>query len=1043
MKTKRLIYFISRGKPHGLCILLKGIVPANCLLLVLMTLYSFVPAPLSESIELEKIPNLIIENNLRSGIDGDPLYTELKIQNPITGTVEDLGGPISGVFVQVKDTNRTTMTDENGYYSISASPGEVLVFSYPGYETVEWIVGLDAVIDIEMYESFTYLDEAVINAGYYTVKDRERTGSIYRVTADEIEKQPVNNVLEALQGRVPGLDIVSTTGLAGGGFNVRIRGQNSISAGNEPLYIIDGMPYDIESMGSFDLAGSILPSGNVSPLNTIDPASIESIEVLKDADATAIYGSRGANGVILITTKKGVYEKTNVTFEASTSVSSVAKFMDLLNTEQYLSMRKKAFENDGITTYPSTAYDINGTWDQNRYTDWQKELTGGNSYNQNYRLFISGGGERTRYNLGSSFMKETSVYPMDFGYKRTSVFGNIFHSSSNQKFNVQFSFQYGMDSNNLPSQDLYLTSLYLPPNAPALYDVDGELNWENSTWTNPLSSLNSTYSNKAQNLILNGALDYQILDGIKLKTNVGYSLSDMRETVLNSYKVYNPAFGLTSANSNSYYKIGNRYSWVVEPQIDGSYRLGTGKINFTIGGTLQQKNHDNFALRALGFPNDILIGNLSAADVIRTSEEFKREYKYIAAFARLNYVWDDKYIINLTGRRDGSSRFGPGNQFANLGAIGLAWVFSNESLFSEIPWISFGKIRASLGITGNDQIGDYQYLNSYSVSSTLYDGNIGLLPTRLFNPNYGWEKNKKSEVALEMGFIRNRIRLEASYYENKSDNLLVGMPLPGTTGFASINSNLDATVKNTGFELSIHTKNIDKPKLSWESTFILTAPKNELVKFEGLEESPYVNRFAIGHPLNIIKLYNYQGINPETGIFEFEDYNGDGIISAPHDNKVVGDFNPKFIASLSNSIKHKNWTLDFMFQYVKKESFNEFRNFQYAGGLTNQPVGVLNNWDDRGENANYQIFSSGYNMDAFLAHSRFINSSGVFSDASFLRLKYASLTYRLNIENFNLSVIVQGHNLLTVTNYTAGDPEKSFRNLPPLKRFQLGFKIEL
>ena len=1041
MKTKRLIYFISRGKPHGLCILLKGIVPANCLLLVLMTLYSFVPAPLSESIELEKIPNLIIENNLRSGIDGDPLYTELKIQNPITGTVEDLGGPIPGVFVQVKDTNRTTMTDENGYYSISASPGEVLVFSYPGYETLEWVVGIDTVIDIEMYESITHLEEAVINAGYYTVKDRERTGSIYRVTADEIEKQPVNNVLGALEGRIPGVEVTPTTGLAGGGYTVRIRGQNSIAAGNEPLYIIDGVPYDMSSMADIDMSGGIFPRASVSPLNTLDPNSIETIEVLKDADATAIYGSRGANGVILITTKKGIYGKTNISFDASNSISTVTKFMDLLNTEQYLAMRKKAFENDGTTTYPANAYDINGTWDPNRYTDWQKELAGGNAYNQNFRLLISGGSEQTRFSLGGSFMKETTVFPSDFNYRKTSTYANIGHNSKDNRLSVQFSMQYGLDSNKLPASDPYLIATRLAPNAPALYDEEGDLNWENSTWTNPLASLNNMYINESKNLLLNGNFGYKLFEGLKFQTRVGYNTSDLSEVNYRPYTMYNPSFGLTIENSNSLHNNHSRETWVVEPQIDGIYQIGNLEVSATIGGTLQNNSHEQLNIVGLGYPNDFLYGQLQSANQIIITSQSSSQYKYLATYGRLNINWGKKYIINLTGRHDGSSRFGPGNQFANFGAIAAAWIFTNENFLSDIPWLNFGKLRGSFGVTGNDQIGNYQYLNTYTVSNVPYEGYVGLAATRLFNPNFGWEKNRKAEIALELQMFNHRISFEASYYDNRSDNLLLPTPMPGTTGFSSINSNLDATVSNRGFELNLKSVNLNKANLRWETSINLTAPKNELISFDGLENSPYVNRVAIGHSLNISKLYQYLGVNTETGIFEFVDFDGDGMISSPNDNLYIADFSPKLLGSISNSLRYKNWELDFLFQYVNKKGYNEYRNFQPAGFLVNQPVGVLNNWDANG--SAYQIFTTGNNPDAFLGHSRFVTSSGVVSDASFLRLKTASIAYKINIEKIpNCTIYFQGYNLLTFTNYKGGDPEKFSYNLPPLRKFQLGLKLE-
>jgi len=972
-----------------------------------------------------------------------PRTNVLREQDPVTGTVSDAEGPISGVVVTIKGTDISTLTDENGFFTLEASRGDTLVFTYPAYETLEQMVGNELNFTIKMTEAITEISEVVVNAGYYQVKDKERTGSIYRITSEEIEKQPVNNVLGALEGRIPGVEVTPTTGIAGGGFKVRIRGQNSIDAGNEPLYIIDGVPYSMESLSSYRLSMEILPQFNINPLNTLDAQSIESIEVLKDADATAIYGSRGANGVILINTKKGKPGKTKFSVDASTSIISVTKFMELLNTEQYLEMRKHAFENDGINLYPETAYDINGTWDKNRYTDWQKELAGGTAINQNIRISVSGGNQQTKFNLGGSFMKETTIFPGSYNYKNTSVFANIAHNSKNENFGMHFSFQYGLDSNNLPDSDPFRTALSLAPNAPELFDVNGELNWENSTWTNPLASLKGSYSNKSRNLIANGILTFKLIKGIKFKTNLGYTISDLDELRLIPHTIHNPAYGLTSENSNSFHSNGQRESWIIEPQLDVFRQLGKGKINLSIGGTFEKQNHKQLEILAIGYPSNLLIGQLISASQLTILGDLNNHYNYIAGYTRLNYNYDNKYIFNLTGRRDGSSRFGSNNRFANFGAIGAAWVFSEENFLTEISWLNFGKLRASFGTTGNDQIGDYQYLRTFSVSNVSYDGNIGILPTRLFNPDYGWEKNKKTEVALELSFFKNRINLETAYYDNRSDNLLLGMPLPGTTGFPYINSNLDATVKNTGWEFNLQTLNINNSNFNWRTILSLTFSKNELVSFDGLEESTYANRFAIGHSLNITKLFNYTGINPQTGVFEFEDYNGDGIISPPYDNQYIADLSPKMMGSLSNSIEYKGWSIDFMFQYIKKQAYNEYRRFQYAGALSNQPIGVLNNWSEANPNAKYQTLTSGKNYEAFLAHSRFNSSTGVISDASFLRLKTASISYKVKIDhNINCTLFLQGQNLLTFTKFKGGDPERNTDYLPPLKRLLIGAKVE-
>ncbi|WP_313567207.1 TonB-dependent receptor plug domain-containing protein, partial [Empedobacter sp.] len=329
----------------------------------------------------------------------------------VTGTVKELQVPLVGVMVKEEGTDNSTFTDDNGNYSLTLQQDDAkLIFEQLDFPIREEAVLNRSVINVRFTkeDNGIQLKDVVINAGYYSVKDKERTGSIARVTAKEIENQPVNNVLDALQGRVAGLEITPTTGTAGGGYTIRLRGQNSISAGNDPLFIIDGVPFDMNSMSYTSISNTVMPNSNINPLNSIDPKSIEKIEVLKDADATAIYGSRGANGVILITTKKGQKRKTTFNIDSSISVNSITKKVNLLNTEQYLMMRKKAFANDGITNYPTNAYDINGAWDQTRYTDWQKVLIGNTGTTNNTRLNIMGGDEQTSFMIGTNFMKETS-----------------------------------------------------------------------------------------------------------------------------------------------------------------------------------------------------------------------------------------------------------------------------------------------------------------------------------------------------------------------------------------------------------------------------------------------------------------------------------------------------------------------------------------------------------------------------------------------------------------------------------------------------------
>lgn len=971
--------------------------------------------------------------------------TTLKIQQqPITGTVTDASKmPIPGVNIIIKGKASGTTTDIDGKYQLQAQPTDTLVFSYLGYQPVEEPINERTVINVQLQEDTTMLQQVVVNAGYYTVKDKERTGSISRITAKEIEKQPVSTPLEALQGRMAGVDIVQTSGVSGSGFEVKIRGQNSIMAGNAPLYIIDGVPYGSQSLGSSDSSGTIIPGGNISPLNAINPAIIESVEVLKDADATAIYGSRGANGVVLITTKKGNRGKTKFTINSSTGIATITQKMDLMNTKQYLEMRREAFANDGFTEYPASAYDVNGTWDENRSTDWQKVLIGETANTSKLQASVSGGSESTQFLLSGMYQNETTVYPGDFNYDRITVNSNIRHTGSDDRFQVTFNAGYTLEDNLLPGTDLSLTAIRLAPNAPALYDEEGNLNWENSTWANPLAQLEGKYKNKTKSLFSNAMVSYKLMDNLKLKINSGYGYTNLQDNITLPYTVYDPAYGLDSANSMVILNGGDRNHWIIEPQLHWGKSLKNGVFSILVGSTFQKQNHEKQTLAGIGFPSDRLIYNLSAATTLLVMNEDIVQYSYQSFFTRLNYAYKNKIFVNLTGRRDGSSRFSPGNKYGNFGAVGAAWLFSEDI---DLSWLSLGKLRGSYGITGNDQIGDYQYLQTYAINDNFYDGNIGLNPARLNNSNFKWEKNKKMEVALELGLLNQHMAFSAAYYNNRSSNQLINYALPGTTGFTSIQTNLDALVENSGWELELSGTIAQSESFDWKASFNVSLPKNELLEFPGLENSTYTNRFVIGESLSIAKLYNLKGVNPETGLFEFEDYNGDGMITAEEDRQYIADLTPHFFGGFSNDLSYKNWALDIFFQFVKKDGYNQYRTSEPPGSMTNQLTSVLDRWQTLGNRAEMQRFTTGANYETYLAYSQFRQSNGAVSDASFIRLKTLALSYKLPLDksnNTSCQISVQGQNLLTFTRFKGGDPEQMNGFLPPLRRVTFGVQLHL
>ncbi|RFN60337.1 SusC/RagA family TonB-linked outer membrane protein [Marixanthomonas ophiurae] len=965
----------------------------------------------------------------------------------VSGTVTNIENkPLPGVNVLIKNKNRGTTTQLDGSWELLATPQDTLVFSFLGFKSIHEPVGNKTIINVKLLEDATALEQVVLNAGYYKVSDIEKTGSISKVTAKEIEKQPVANFLGSLQGRSPGLDIQQTTGVPGSGFEILIRGQNSIAAGNRPLYVIDGVPFESGSLGFGNASGPIIANANISPLSAINPTDIKSIEILKDADATAIYGSRGANGVIIISTKKGKASKTQYKIGTSTGVASITKKIDLLNTQQYLEMRREAFGNDGVTEIPTFAYDVNGTWDRNRDTDWQDELIGGTAYTTSVSAGVSGGNEQTTFLLNGNYRNETTVFPGDYNYYRATIHSQLNHTSENRKFTINLTTNYSIEDNDLPGADLTFYTRLLPPNAPALFDENGDLNFEDGTFDNPLAQLESKYLSKRNNLIANSVLTYKFSRHLEGKVNLGYTDTRLDESRTYPNTVFNPDFGLTSEISSIFKNQSSRNSFIIEPQLRWTPTLGFGELDILLGSTFQKRSASLLNQYGSGFASNDLINSLSAASTVLIFKDQNIDYKYQAVFGRINYVLDNKYIINLTGRRDGSSRFGPGKRFENFGAIGAAYIFSKEPITKDtFNFLSYGKLRSSYGTTGNDQIGDYGYLDTYSTTGVPYNGTIGIGPTRLFNPNYSWETNKKLNFGLELGFVQNRINLSVDHYRNRSSNQLTGIPLAATTGFQSLQANLAATVENRGWEFSLTSENFKTKDFNWNTSFNLTVAKNELISFPGLKESSFSNQYVVGEPITIRKLYHFTGIDAETGVFQFEDYNNDGNISAPDDQQQVVDLAPDYYGGLSNQLTYKNWDLSFFFQFKKQKAFNNFRNGTAPGIMVNQPVSVLDRWQQPGDSGFMQLYTTGSNAEATEAFSNYGRSDASISDGSYVRLKNISLSYLLpeNILDARCRIYLQAQNVLTITKYNAGDPEQLKGFLPPLRQLSFGFDLTL
>ena len=970
----------------------------------------------------------------------------------IKGRVVNENGEGVIVTITEKGTTNAVSTDGDGYFQLKdADENAILIVTGVGIESMEIKIAGKSNVSISVKTKITGLTEVIINKGYYSTSQRLNTGNVSKVTAETISKQPVSNPLAALEGRVPGLYIQQTSGVPGSAFVVQIRGRNSIRIdGNDPLFIVDGVPFTSTSISSALISSGINGSGN--PLGNIDPSDIESIEVLKDADATSIYGSRGANGVVLITTKKGSSGKTKVDFNVYTGAGKAINTIHLLTTQQYLSMRREAFANDGVTPTISNAKDL-FVWDTTRYTDWKKLLIGGSANITDAHSSISGGNLNTQFVIGGGYHRETTVFPSDFEDQKVSGHFKLSHSNSNNRFKANFSLIYVVDNNTLPSIDITNQIYGLVPDAPEIYDSSGNLNWgpSNGTYRNPFGILKRKYFSNTNNLISNAILAYQVFSRLQLKVNLGYNSMQMNETQTTPKISFDPR---TGPQSEAYFGDGEIKSWIIEPQAEYKKDIARGKLNALVGTTFQQDIRQGKTVYGTGFVSDALLENIAAASTILVFNPYYIRYRYESVFGRLNYNWTEKYIINLTGRRDGSSRFGPEKRFANFASIGTAWLFSNERFVQRsLPFLSYGKFRASYGSSGNDQIPDYGYLNLYS-TTLPYLSSVGLYPTSLFNAEYGWETNKKIEAALELGFLKDRILFSVSYYRNRSSNQLVGYPLPYTTGFNSIQKNLPALVQNTGIELEINTINIRHGKFLWTTSFNLTVPRNKLIDYPGLAVSSFANRFVVGKSLFIQKKFHYTGIDSQSGIYQFEDFdkNGNPIPTLPNDLQALKEATQDYYGGLQNSIQYKGLQLDMFFQFVKQQGFNYLNSVSFIpGALGNQPDWVMERWQKPGDITNIQKFTQYSGSPAAVAYNnaRF-DADNLISDASFIRLKNLAISCQLppkwvkKARLQNSRVFLQGQNLLTITNYRGSDPEnQNSVVLPPLRIITAGIQITL
>ncbi|WP_017257243.1 TonB-dependent receptor [Pedobacter arcticus] len=939
----------------------------------------------------------------------------------VTGKVLDNQGlPLPGVTVKLKGTNKGAITNTNGEYAISVPDNNAtLVFSFLGFAEQEVAVGMQTAINVNLKAELSALDEIVV-IGYGTTTKRDLTGSVSQVKAKEINAIPNANVLQALSGRAAGVQIRQGSGAPGSGATVRIRGGNSILGSNEPLYVIDGFPLN----------------GNPTQINNSD---IESVEVLKDASATAIYGSRGANGVVLITTKKGKAGKTSVNFETSYGTQSLIKKLDLMNAKEYATFYNEYNTNSGKPVYFSQA-DVDGFGEG---FDWQ-DFVFQKAPITTTALNINGGNEKTQFSIsGSVFGQEGIVKGSD--YNRYSLVSSIDHNISD-KFNVSFSTTLSKlaterkDSGGGNRGNSMISAAVSAPPTLTPYNADGSYRVLSSAYPfiatdirNPINFINEQQSEIKANVVLaNAAISYKITPDLQLKIAGGIENRDERTDTYTTTKFFGSA---GSANVFA----GQFTSLLNENTLSYNKQFNKHKISAVVGFTYQDFLNTGLSAGSSGFLSDIFeTYDLSAGSVANVPGSSYIKSVLLSYLGRVNYNYDDKYLATVSLRRDGSSRYSEGSKWGYFPSGALAWRASNEEFLKGNEIISDLKVRTSFGVTGSQAINPYATLNQLSSGKTIFDDAsfTTFAPGTELAGDLKWETTEQIDFGFDLGLINNRFLFTADYYIKNTRDLLSRVLLPSSLGYQNTIQNV-GQIKNTGLELGL-TSTILKGDFNWDLNANIAFNKNKVIKLSKGDDllrdninlvvlSGATTILTEGKPVGTFWGYVEDGYDANGQII-FKDLEPDGIINEK-DKTYIGNANPDFIYGLNSTMKFKNFELNLFFQGLQgNDVFNASaitNTLDYGFGL-NMTKDVYNNrWTP--QNAANAKYPKPSNATALRISDRLIE------DGSYLRLKNVMLAYNIPKTILkanwisNLTIYASGQNLFTSTNYSWWDPETNFR----------------